>query len=350
MSKSLSWRVKLFLLAHKTSIGSAHYNPFTYLGCLYKSYKLYQLHGFLPDEAMKLGLLNSKGGLEGHFISKSRLMARQKFLNHPSFQEITEDKAVFYTYCARMGLPTPRLLGLFFKSSSGLQWGQRPLTGESQWEDFFDNYCPPEFVVKPGLGVYGEGILFIEKNSPGYSGTELFRKLQTHPKYHCFVVQECLQNHPDIMAINSKKGLQTVRVITLIDNDLRVNVVYAFFKFIVGNNRIDNHKGGELGNLLCEINLQDGHFKVPLLITAKGPVSVPKHPETDREIEGTKLPCWEEICDLAVSVAPNFLPMRSIGWDIALTPEGPKIIEGNARWDPPMFGNFGESESVFSMV
>ena len=68
------------------------------------------------------------------------------------------------------------------------------------------------------------------------------------------------------------------------------------------------------------------------------------------EIEGTKLPCWEEICDLAVSVAPHFLPMRSIGWDIALTPEGPKIVEGNARWDPPMFGNFGESESVFSMV
>ncbi|KIH75480.1 Sugar-transfer associated ATP-grasp [Geoalkalibacter ferrihydriticus] len=353
LSKSLAWRVKLFSLANKTSVGASRNNPFTYMGCMCKSYSLYRKHGFLPDEAMKLGLLNSKDGVEGNFISKIQLVARQKFLNHPSFQEMTEDKAVFYTFCSRMGLPTPRLLALFFSASSGMQWGQRPLAGESQWVDFFDNYCPPEFVVKPSLGVYGEGILFVEKNSPGYSGAELFRTLQTHPKYHSFVIQECLQNHPAIMAISPKRGLQTVRVITFVKEDLSVEILMAYLKPIVGENRIDNHSKGFTGNLLCQINLSDGTLGDLVMVGQEGVIKLEAHPDTGSVFKGQKMPLWDELCGLARSAAKGFLPMRAIGWDVAVTPEGPLIIEGNARWDPPKFGNIeflmcsmGDSEKV----
>ena len=37
---------------------------------------------------------------------------------------------------------------------------------------------------------------------------------------------------------------------------------------------------------------------------------------------------------LAEQAARAFLPLRTVGWDIAVTPEGPTLIEGNPFWDP----------------
>ena len=47
----------------------------------------------------------------------------------------------------------------------------------------------------------------------------------------------------------------------------------------------------------------------------------------------------ELLAALAKALAVAFMPMRAIGWDIAVTPEGPVCVEGNARWDPPKFGD-----------
>jgi hypothetical protein len=253
-------------------------------------------------------------------------------------QDITEDKSVFYAFCAKIGVPTPKLLALFFKDSSGLHWEGKPLFGEDRWADFFENDCPDEFVIKPSKGVYGDGIIFVEKGKAGFSGKKLFKELATNSRYDSFVVQECLSNHPDIMEINSKKGLQTLRIITFIDKSLEVHVIHAYLKLIVGEARIDNHKSGETGNLFCQIDINKGTLGVPLLITDNGPLEFPKHPETNKDINGLILPQWKETLAFTKKVAPHFLPMRSIGWDVAISEEGIRIIEGNARWDPPKFG------------
>jgi hypothetical protein len=59
------------------------------------------------------------------------------------------------------------------------------------------------------------------------------------------------------------------------------------------------------------------------------------HPKTRVEFSGFQLPFWAKACDLAREVATRFVPVRTIGWDIALTPEGPVVLEGNIWWDPP---------------
>lgn len=55
------------------------------------------------------------------------------------------------------------------------------------------------------------------------------------------------------------------------------------------------------------------------------------------------MPLWIGVCDLAVTAARAFLPLRTIGWDIAACASGTYVIEGNPRWDPPKFGNMRES-------
>jgi hypothetical protein len=341
LPRSLSWRLKLFSLAHKASLSTCRYNPLIYFASLAKSYSLYRKHGFLPDEARTLGLFNYGGIIQDCFISKNHLVKLQKTLNHPSFQQLTEDKALFYIRCAHIGIPIPRLLGIFFKKASGLSWGNGPLVGEGQWAGFFEKTCPDEFVVKPSNGVYGEGILFINKSNPGFSGSELFRSLDRHPQCDSFVIQEHLYNHPDIMALNPKKGLQTIRVTTFVKDAQTVEIVLAFFKPIAGENRIDNHRHGSTGNLLCPISITDGVLGDLTIVGDSGITRLDRHPDTGAVLKGQAMPHWPEISQSARSAALAFLPMRSIGWDIAVTPGGIFVIEGNSRWDPPMFGNAG---------
>lgn len=346
LAKTLKWKLTLFLAAHKASLGSKANLYSGYFSRLLKYYQLYRQHGFLPGEIVKLGLLDFKGNLADSYVSKNYMILRQEVLNPPSFQVITEDKALFYSYCTQMNIPVPQLVGLFFKNAPGLQWGKNALTTRAGWIDFFENYCPEEFVIKASLGVYGDGIYFIDK-TPEFSGKELFNTLNNHPKFNSFVVQHCLKNHPGIMQINPKRGLQTFRIITFIDNNNYVQIIYAFFKPIVGNNRVDNHKSGLTGNLLCAIDLSTGKLKKPILLTPEGPVFVSRHPDSGMMLEGIDIPLWDEICEVAKATALKFLPLRSVGWDIAVTTDGIRIIEGNSRWDPPMFGDFGKNESVF---
>ena len=48
--------------------------------------------------------------------------------------------------------------------------------------------------------------------------------------------------------------------------------------------------------------------------------------------EGLALPDWEAARALVLSACKAFLPVRTLGWDIALTPGGPVAIEANTRF------------------
>ena len=39
-------------------------------------------------------------------------------------------------------------------------------------------------------------------------------------------------------------------------------------------------------------------------------------------------------CSVNERAARAFAPLRTIGWDVAITPDGPSLIEGNVTWDP----------------
>ena len=51
------------------------------------------------------------------------------------------------------------------------------------------------------------------------------------------------------------------------------------------------------------------------------------------QVKGRTVPLWNEIKDLAIRAHAAFPHRAVIGWDIALTPEGPVLLEGNGNLD-----------------
>ncbi len=300
--------------------------------------------GFWPREALAAGLLDPRlpDAALGGRIPKRRLTAVQRWLNPRAVACLTGDKAIFYLYCAALGLPTPRLLAVF-ATPAGFTAAGEPLSGLRAWEGLFDS-LPSEFVVKPADGEYGRGIhvfrrsgdAFVDAKGASYSPATLYDWLASGASVRKLVIQERLFAHPDLERLSGTRSLQTLRVVTYVEPGGGVDVCDALLKIIVGDAWVDNFEGGRTGNLFARVRIADGVLgpAVGRDPNGFGLVSHVSHPRTGVPLSGLPLPGFAEALGLVRRAASLFLPLRTIGWDVALTAGGPVLVEGNIEWDP----------------
>jgi hypothetical protein len=189
----------------------------SYFHILRRAAKLYLRHSFRPREALLCGLLSPHVPAEAESlcITRQRLLDEQRRFNPGAWECLTEDKSVFYAYCAALNLPVPRLHAVFDVpngwTSNGVIFYDR-----RDWERYFDEALPEEFVIKPAEGVYGAGVSVYSRNAGGFSdgsGTirtaaALYDTLSSNTKYRRFVIQDRLRSHPDLEALSGTAALQ----------------------------------------------------------------------------------------------------------------------------------------------
>jgi len=309
-----------------------------------RAWRLRREAGFGPREALSEGLLDARlpdAALSGR-ISKRRLKAAQRRVNPRSLACLTEDKAVFYPYCAALGLKVPRLFAVF-ATPAGFTAAGESLCGLAAWTRVFDS-LPGEFVVKPADGVFGRGVNLFRRSGNGYvdaegtlhSAADLHGWMSSAGASSRQVIQERISSHPDLDRLSGTCALQTLRLVTYVEPSGCVGVYEAVFKIIVGGGLVDNFRHGQIGNMFARVRLEDGTL-CPAVGTAAdglGTVSHVSHPHTGLALSGFRLPGFAEALDLVQRAAVLFQPLSTIGWDVALTAKGPVLMEGNVWWGP----------------
>lgn len=309
---------------------------------------IYIKRGFSPKEMNMYGFKAkriSEVNLD-RYCSKNHMLKLQECLNPKSWQHITADKGIFYRYCGALNLPIPELYGLFFKHSAGWSSNGDILKNHEDWIKFIQFELPHEFVIKPATGAYGRGIKVFERSGNGkfvssgkrYLAKDVYEMMSMDSHYESFLIQERLRSHPSIVELSNSENLQTARMITFIDRSGQIHILHAFLKIIVGKNIVDNIDSGKTGNLVAEISLKTGTLKPAIAVgrDGSGLQQLAEHPTTGVVINGFQLPFWEQARSVVKEAALKFLPKRTIGWDLALTPRDVKILEGNGRYDPPL--------------
>ena len=172
--------------------------------------------------------------------------------------------------------------------------------------------------VKPLEGSSGQGI---EKyTAPDWTDMDAFAsKVRAVGK--C-VIEEGIVQHPRMAELNPG-SVNTVRISTLI-GDKKEGIVYAFLR--IGNGKIMDNV--DCGGMAARVDLISG--KLLTVAADKAGNTFTKHPITGTEIIGFHLPCFEEakaMCLEAMRMVPS---MRYVAWDVALTEQGPTLIEGNS--------------------
>jgi hypothetical protein len=299
---------------------------------------------YTPEEAFALGLLLPGTDAAAHrrHISTSRMVRIYNRLNPPAWRVVLDDKSIFYRLCAAAELPIPRLYGLFLRGRAGWSYAGAFPEGRAAWLRFFEEDCPGEFVIKPTLGRVGRGVRVLVRREDGFqeNGTRvlgagaLYDELMTLGRYDTFVIQERLKNHPAFQELTGTEALQTARVHTLLEPGGKAKVLYACLRLISGSNFFDNFRKGTTGNLIAHIDIDSGTLR--RAVTARyGKGFLPIEPGAEPRTEGFALPLWSESLALVRRVAPIFSPLRHVGWDVAITPRGPVLLEGNHTADAP---------------
>jgi hypothetical protein len=119
----------------------------------------------------------------------------------------------------------------------------------------------------------------------------------------------------------------TVRLITaLIDGVADVHI---------GMMKVPRHPSGvdnfHVGNLACDVDLATG--RIGRAVNAEGTEWHETHPESGTPIAGVVIPDWPMYLDIVRTAAPAFSPLTSLGWDVAVSADGPVILEANTSWE-----------------
>lgn len=304
--------------------------------------RLRRRQGFLYDEALRAGALDPALGdqeLRG-FVSDHENHAAQRRLNGGDSPALTHDKGVLYLYLRALGLPAPELLGIIHRVGDGWIRPDLVIPARADFEGALAG-LPSEIVVKPTLGYGGAGVRVLTRRdgelidpvgrriTPG----ALWDALRSDAEYDCHVIQERIRNHPVIARLGGgDETLHTARIVTLIDRHGVGQVLWATVKLGISGSGVDNLQGGTTGNISCVVDPEDGRVGDVLAPRANGYGQAWSAPPADERGLPYHVPFWQEACSLVCTGASHFLPLRTLGWDIAITPDGPMIIEANANW------------------
>jgi hypothetical protein len=140
-------------------------------------------------------------------------------------------------------------------------------------------------------------------------------------------VEEYVVQHKDLMRL-APSGLNTLRIVTRLNHHDEVEILGTTLRISIDSS-IDNWSAG---NIAAPVNPSTGTVEGPAFYKDITKPDEYRHPITHVDIIGFKIPYWKEALQLAKDAALFYKKNRCIGWDIAITDDGPELIEGNNNW------------------
>lgn len=172
--------------------------------------------------------------------------------------------------------------------------------------------------VKPLDSYEGKGIQRIESPTEEKETRTLFEDLAKGR----FIIEQELTQHPAMIFGN--KSVNTLRINTLLDKNGDVHFFKPVLRAGIGDAYVDNYNAG---GVEYAVDLESGIITMPGY--CHGELSMIFHPGTSIKMVGYQLPLWEAVLSNVAEAAKSIPQCRYVGWDVAITPDGIELIEGN---------------------
>lgn len=181
-----------------------------------------------------------------------------------------------------------------------------------------------KIVYKPVNAAQGKGVEVLDV-ADFDSLSALYKYVMSLPKG---IIETWIVQHSAISALYPK-AVNPIRINTVLDND-KLHIMTSTLS-IGHNSKIAN---ASINALFALVDPKTGEVLTDACDYDGGVYE--KHPETGETFKGFRIPYWQETLEMLEKATRTMHQVRYVGWDIAITENGPVIIEGNN--DPGYIG------------
>lgn len=202
--------------------------------------------------------------------------------------------------------------------------------------------------LKPFDAECGEGIFQLTYNNQEFlindevvTEDEVIKHIDNI--HQTYLVQRRIVQHPEMNKIYPL-SVNTLRITTITNRHTNeVELFGSLLRVGARGNVVDNWaKGG----LVMSVN-DDGTLSTYGFFKPGYGERTTQHPDTQIKFSEFNVPFYKEAVEMCLSFHKDLEYIPAIGWDVAITPEGPMFIEGNDNWEISMYQIFGGKKTHF---
>lgn len=242
------------------------------------------------------------------------------------------DKGEFSRICEAHGLPSVPVYAVF---DAGQVIYQVPVPDESLFSKPAD--------MAEGLGEFArwtrvampsvDDRLFAASDGERVTLDGIFEHLKTRSLDGPYLLQKQVSDHEAIRALSGAETLCALRVPTCRFPDGETKALpFALLKMPVDPDAVVNT--GARGAVIYPIEIETGRLAAGIIRGRFETFTV--QPTSGKKVQGFEIPRWNEALELCRTAHSEvFSTFPTVGWDVAITPDGPVLIEMNIQWLRP---------------
>ncbi len=291
------------------------YNEYGYVNLCYNEYGL-DIENFR----------NQDDYIERYIVKEERKKTHHGSVNPNNHRFMVTNKMLFYAYMEKVvpGLTEEMLIILNYKKLF------YPMMKYKNSIEALNDLANGKYVCKPIKGNKGARFFVFEKRDNFfYINNEIVEveDLIEKTRKVRYLVQSFINQHVDYSRI-APGNLNTIRIETLRFKNT-THIFYAVARFSAKEGvLVDNaSQGGTFVGVDIERGVLRKHGEY--FDNIQG-LHEKTHPISGVTYKDFEIPQWKEVIKLVKKLHPLFSELSSIGWDIAITENGPMVIEANA--------------------
>lgn len=312
------------------------YSGKSYLFVVVDFLKLYKQKGITTEEYFQFEFEKRDKEFRNSFLGMHEQRYYLDYLNPKKYYILARNKYLTHKVLDNTGVRKTELYCYYHPEGNVLQSDEVANNVEGVVQILKEKRVT-QCVVKTTESASGRDVLVVDQID--YAGNECVLQLFDGTKLRLsdflsdtpLIFERLIEQTAQLSSLN-RSSVNTIRFMTTLYPDGDVRIVATFIKIGRDGRCVDNAGSG--GNVDACIDTETGEIQFPIQFDGWRKIKeITHHPDNGSPIEGVVIHNWESIKSQVKDFQQSFPFIKAAGWDIAVTDEGPLVIEVNDMWD-----------------